>query len=451
MSVFCLRAGAILRRLVRLISYLAISLFAHASVNAAATLTFVEAQRIAAERSQQLIAQDASIRSSREMAVAAGQLPDPVLRAGIDNLPIDGSDRFSLSRDFMTMRRIGVMQEFTRPDKRRLRAERFEREADRAGAEKSATLATIQRDTAIAWLEAFYLERLRAAVSEQTQESRLEIEALQGAYRGGRASQAEVLNAQSSRVMLEDRLSELSRRVRNARTMLARWVGDEIANAALVGEPAVDAVPPHARALAHELELHPNIVVMTQEVAMADAEAALARANKRADWTWELAYQKRGSDFSDMVSIGMSLPLQWDQKNRQDRELAAKLALADKARAQREEMLRQHVAEVRAMLNEWENGRERLARYQRELLPLARDRTQVTVSAYRGGKGDLASVLAARRNEIDVRAQTLQLEIDTARVWAQLRFLYPDDGVRRAAHLPTNALEHTPAKIKGPQ
>ena len=449
MSVFGLRAGEFLRKVVRLIAYLAVTLFAGMYAHAAATLTFVEAQRIAAERSRQLIAQDASIRSSREMAIAAGQLPDPVLRAGVDNLPIDGSDRFSLSRDFMTMRRVGVMQEFTGSAKRRLRAERFEREADRAGAEKSATLATIQRDTAIAWLETFYLERLRAAVSEQTQESRLEIEALHGAYRGGRASQADVLNAQSSRVMLEDRLSELTRRIRNARTMLARWIGEEHANAELISEPPVETVPPHARALEHELERHPNIVVMTQEVAMADAEAALARANKRADLTWELAYQKRGSDFSDMVSIGMSIPIQWDRKNRQDRELAAKLALADKARAQREEMLRQHVAEVRAMLNEWENGRERVARYQRELLPLARDRTQATVSAYRGGKGDLGSVLAARRNEIDVRAQTLQLEIDTARVWAQLRFLYPDDTAR--PHSLTNSHEHAPATLKAPQ
>jgi hypothetical protein len=46
-----------------------------------------------------------------------------------------------------------------------------------------------------------------------------------------------------------------------------------------------------------ELELHPNIAVMTQEIAMAETEAALARANRRPDWTRELAYQKRGSEF----------------------------------------------------------------------------------------------------------------------------------------------------------
>lgn len=408
------------------------------------TLTLSDAQRRAVERSRQLLAQDAAVRSSREMAVAAGQLPDPVLRGGIDNLPIEGPDRLSLTRDFMTMRRIGVMQEFTRGEKRRLRSERFDREADRGLAEKNAALANIQRDTAIAWLESFYLERLRASIAEQIQETRLEIEAAEGAYRAGRGSQADVLTAHSTRVMLEDRLSELDRRIRSARTMLARWVGEDAAAAPLEGEPALDTVPIHVHALEEQLQSHPNIAVMSQEVAMAQTEVALARANKRPDLTWELMYQKRGPEFSDMVGINVSIPLQLFQRNRQDREVAAKLAMADKASAQRDEALRQRIAEVRTMLNEWENGRERLIRYQRELLPLARNRTQAIVGAYRGGRSDATAVVSARRNELEVLAQALQLEIDTARAWAQLRFLYPDESVSSAAHAPTNAHSPTP-------
>src|SRR5215471_1958473 len=75
-------------------------------------LTLAEALRLAEKRALGISALDAASRASREMAVAAGQLPDPVLRAGIDNLPVNGPDAFSLERDFMTMRRIGVMQEY---------------------------------------------------------------------------------------------------------------------------------------------------------------------------------------------------------------------------------------------------------------------------------------------------------------------------------------------------
>jgi hypothetical protein len=61
------------------------------------------------------------------------------------------------------------------------------------------------------------------------------------------------------------------------------------------------------------------------------------------------------------------------------------------------------------------------------LLPLVSGRTQATLAAYRGAKASAADVLLARRNEIDVRIQALQLDMDTARLWAQLNFLAPDD------------------------
>jgi outer membrane protein TolC len=139
-------------------------------------------------------------------------------------------------------------------------------------------------------------------------------------------------------------------------------------------------------------------------------------------------YSQRGPTFSNMISVGVSVPLQWDQKNRQDREVAAKLAMLDQARAEREDMLRAHAAEVRAMIAEWQNDRERTARYERELVPLASERTQATLAAYRGARASVTDVLMARRNEVDVRMQALQLEMETARLWAQLNFLFPEGG-----------------------
>jgi len=35
-------------------------------------------------------------------------------------------------------------------------------------------------------------------------------------------------------------------------------------------------------------------------------------------------------------------------------------------------------------------------------------------------------VLGARRGEVDIRMMALQLEMETARLWAQLNFLFPD-------------------------
>ena len=391
-------------------------------------MSLSRAQQLAVARSRQLPAQDAAIGAAREMAVAAGQLPDPVFKAGIDNLPVSGPDRYHIGSDFMTMRRIGVMQELTRSDKRQLRTAEFERAADKAQAEKSLITARIERETALAWLDLYYTTRMAQVAQEQVSQATLELEAAQGAYRGGKGSQADIYAGRSAIAAAQDRASEFERRVLGARTMLARWVGTG-GELALAGQPDIDHVRIDPATLDTALAHHPDIAVLDRQQDIARTDVLLAQANRKPDWTVEVALQQRGQDYSNMVSVGVSIPLQWDRKNRQDRELAAKLALADQVKDERDEMLRTHVAETRVMLDEWQNGRDRLARYRGEIEPLAADRAAAVLAAYRGGKAALAEVLAARKNELDVRLQALQLELDTARLWAQLNFLYPAGGM----------------------
>ena len=189
--------------------------------------------------------------------------------------------------------------------------------------------------------------------------------------------------------------------------------------------PALDTVGMNAEDLETQLAHHPQIEVMLKQEAMAQAEAEVAQASKRSDVSVELMYNQRGPAYSNMISLNLSVPLQWDQKNRQDRELAAKLAVVEQIRAEREEATRMHVAEVLAMLQEWHSNRERLARYDALLLPLATERTRATITAYRGATGPLIAVLEARRGEIDMRLERLRLEMETARLWGQINYLIP--------------------------
>ena len=411
----------------RMLAALAMTLVSTTDAMAQSPLTLADAQRQAIERSRMLVAQDSAVIASREMAVSAAQLPDPVAKLEINNLPVNGEDRFSVTRDFMTMRSVGVMQELTRAEKREARAERFEREADKSLADKSVTIAAIQRDTAIAWLDRYYAEAMSTVVSEQSRAAAAEIEAAEGAYRAGRGSLADLLSARAASVALDDRASELNRKVRAAKIALARWLGDA-AEAPLAGRPVIDTIRLDPTTLDADINHHPELAVLARKEDVAAAEVRIAQANRKADWSVELMYSQRGPAYSNMISVGVSVPLPWDRNNRQDREVASKLAMLDQARAEREDMLRAHAAELRAMIAEWENDRERSARYERELLPLASERTQATVGAYRGAKASITDVLLARRGEIDVRMQALQLEMDTARLWAQLNFLLPESG-----------------------
>ena len=217
--------------------------------------------------------------------------------------------------------------------------------------------------------------------------------------------------------------------------MLARWTGlnDDLV---LAGSPDMDHIRLDAVTLDTALAHHPKIAALNRQEEVAQAEAKLARANQRADWSVEVAYQQRGSAYSNMVSVAISVPLQWDRAKRQDRELGAKLAMVEQTAAERDEMLREHVAETRAMVIQWRSGRERISRYTSQLIPLSRERTQAVIASYRGGKGTLNEVLAARRNETEVRMQAAELQLDTARLWAQLNFLFPESG--RVPHVASN-------------
>ncbi len=398
-------------------------------------LSFEHALRLAQDRSRLLAAQDAAVSAAREMAVAAGQRPDPTLKAGINNLPIDGVDRFSLTRDFMTMRSLGVMQEFTREDKRKARAARFEREADAAAAGRSVTLANLRRDTATAWLERRYQERMREVLQAQRAEAALQIEAADAAYRGGRGSQADVFAARSAVAQIDDRLRQTERQIATAATRLARWVGPD-AEQALGTPPGLGSVRLDTTSLEAQLEHHPEIALMLKQEAVARAEADIAQSNKRSDWSVELMFSQRGSAYSNMVSLNVSIPLQLDPKNRQDREVSARLAAAEQLRAQREETVREHIAEARSWVQQWQSNAQRLAHYDSALIPLSAERTRAALAAYRGGGATLSAVLEARRVEIDMRIERLRIEMENAGLWAQLEYLIPVEHAVAAADRP---------------
>lgn len=399
----------------------------------AATLSLADALRLAQDRSRELAAQDAAGGAARDMAVAAGQLPDPILTAGLNNWPINGPDQFSVGRDFMTMRSIGVSQEFTRAGKRKARAARQDREAEAAAVGRELALANLQRDTAVAWLERYYQERMREVLTAQRDEAKLQIDAADAAYRSGRGPQADAFAARSAVAQIEDRIAQTEGQIEVASTELTRWVGEAAGRGALANPPPMDSLDLALSDLDAHLTHHPQIEMMVKQEEMARADADVARAEERPDWSVALTYSQRGSAYSNMVSLNVSIPVPWNRRNRQDRELAAKLELADEMHDRREEATREHITEARMMLQEWYSDRQRLTRYDESLIPLATERTRAALAGYRGATVSLTAVLDARRSEIDTRLDRIRLEMEAARLWARLTYLIPADGGAEAA------------------
>src|SRR5205814_10704731 len=170
-------------------------------------------------------------------------------------------------------------------------------------------------------------------------------------------------------VMFEDKSSELEHRGRATRIALKRWVGDA-GDAPLAALPNIDRIGLTPAALEGDFVRHPEAALRQKQGEIARSDVRVAQADRQ------------------------SAP-----------EIAAALAKRDESRAARDEKLRAEVAQTRIIIDQWQHARDRRDRYARQLVPLARERTQAPLVAYRGGKGTLTDVLVARRAETEAQMQ----------------------------------------------
>ncbi|HET6756468.1 MAG TPA: TolC family protein [Burkholderiales bacterium] len=366
--------------------------------------------------------QNAAIEAAKESAVAAAQLPDPKLTLGLQDYPVSGSDALSFRRDSFTMLKAGVMQEFPREEKRRLRGARELKDAEAKAQELDLTRRTIVRDAALAWLEVYYPEQAKVLIRELEREAEVQIESAEIAYRAGRKTQADVLAEQVTLALLKDREADFSKQSAQARAGLSRWIASAASRP--VEEKLPDQSPPALEALLTLVESHPHLNTLDKQTDIAQNEVALARQAYKPDWNLEVYYAAR-PEFSNFVGVQVGIDLPVFPKNRQDRMLASKLAQLDKTRSLKEDALRSHKADAARYYAEWQSASDRLSVFfDQDILPTARARIEAALAAYQTGRADLASVLEARRAELDLRLQRLALMVDRARALTQLQYFY---------------------------
>ncbi|HAN55997.1 MAG TPA: hypothetical protein DCQ77_07335, partial [Betaproteobacteria bacterium] len=225
--------------------------------------------QLAEHTAPSLSAEDAQLEAARQAAIPAGELPDPKLVLGIDNLPITGPDRFNLTRDFMTMRRIGVMQEVPNSDKRQARVDVAQSSIAVAVAERSIERLKVRREVALAWIARYTVERKLALFDALHRENRLLAEAVRTRIAAGRGLAMDSILPRQEAAALADRHDQLERERSDAEAALKRWIGP-VGSEPLAGEAPV--WPVSAETLAHHLHHHPELAVYDSMTNQAEAE-----------------------------------------------------------------------------------------------------------------------------------------------------------------------------------
>ena len=385
----------------------------------AASLSYAEAIELARQAAPSLRAQQATLAGSSALAPAASTLPDPRLSVGVENLPIAGPDRWSTTRDAGTMQRIALMQDMPNRAKRDAREQAAQARVERDRAMLAATELAVRREAGLAWLAVHFAEARLSQVAGLQRENRLLQDTLPARIAAGSAMPTELTMARQEALAIADRADELARDVRKARVELRRWIGERAA-APLQG--AAPSMAVNGDALRSSLPHHAELAPYGPMRAMAQAEVAEADAEKRGDWSWEVAYSRRPR-YDDMVSFQLSFDLPWQRDRRQQPQIEAKRREIERIEAEREELLRRHAAETDAMLAELQALDAQAQRLRAAGQPLAAERVALATAAYQAGRGDLSAVLAARSQELETQLRAIDLDAQRAALRLRLSTL----------------------------
>jgi cobalt-zinc-cadmium efflux system outer membrane protein len=386
-------------------------------------LSFAEAQELARQSAPSLRVQQANLASARASLTQAGTLPDPRLKVGLESVPIQGPDRWSLTRDADTEQRISLMQEVPNRAKREARVAMAQARIERDRAMVAAAGVTAQREAALAWLGVFYAQQREKLIAEFLRENQLLQDTLGARIAATSAMPADLTMARQDALMIADRGDALARDVARARAELKRWVGERGAEP-LAGDPALPDV--HAQQLHARLALSPELKPYSPMRDMTAAEMAELDAERRGDWSWEFAYARRAR-YDDMVSLMFSFDLPWQRERRQQPLVDAKRREIERIEAERDDLARRIALDAEAMVAELQAINAMHARLVGDGQKLAAERVALLMASYEAGRSGLAPVLAARTAALDVRMKLIELEAGRAALRVRLASLVTEE------------------------
>jgi outer membrane protein TolC len=385
-------------------------------------LTLAAAEDLALEREPGELALKARAAALDEESIAAGQLPDPTLRVGLANYPLESG---GFSTEAMTQAQLGIRQSFPPGRTRAVSTRRFRslaREMDEsAHARRRDVLLAVRQ----AWLDAYYWERAQVIVAESRPFFADLVSVTRSLYEVGRKTQQDLLRAELELSRLDDRLIEIDRHQAEARAALSQWV-DAAATRPVALKLPVWGPPPAPQELRASLREHPAIGAAEAAIAARRAGVDLARERYKPGWALDLGYGYRegllpgGEPRSDFLSLSVTVDLPIFRGKRQDRSLAAAVRERRAAEQSRQELLRRLASQLDREYARWRELSRRMALYEQRILDQAEGRANAALLAYQSDAGDFADVMRGYVDNLDTRLEFVRLEVERAQSYTVL-------------------------------
>lgn len=389
-------------------------------------LDLSEAQRLAAQADVVVPRLRANATALQERAVADRQLPDPKLKLGAMNLPIDSFDRSDVP---MTQLQLGVQQAFPPGATLRHRSQKTHAMAEAGDAHALAQQLQLRRDVNTRYLELHYQLRAARIIAKSRRVFEQLVEITRAHYAAGRKNQQDVLRAGVELALLDDRETLIHTGVDLARAELAQLIGMLAVQRPLQTELPKLAEPMAYEVLADRLVEHPLLLAQGHQVEASQQAVELARQRYKPAWMLDVTYGERsgreanGSARSDFVSAMVVMDMPIFTGKRQDRWLAASQQEVVAARYKRQDRLIELQRQLDSKYAQWQRLGERLQGYEQSVLPKAHQNADASLNAYQSGVTDFTGLMRARLTELNSTLTALRLRVDRAQANAHLLYL----------------------------
>jgi len=384
--------------------------------------TLTAAQRYSAA----LSASRNEARALDAMADSATQLPDPKLKFGIENVPVQGSNDRRFTREGMTMQRVGIMQSYVSQQKRERKAQTLQAQARGVLAKADAVRAALQRDTAQTWLELALAQQGLKTADRLVDETARQLNVQKASVGAGSANPDSVLTLRMTLSAMRDKATLARRDVQLAQSRLLQLTGQQVED--VQGPlPRYQRLPADVGQLEEAIARHPEVEAARREAETAKARSAQSAVAAIPDVDVEVFYAHRAEGYDDMAGVMFTVDLPLFQSGRQDKDYAAELSRSLQAVDELTLIKREHIAQVQSLVAQYQAAQTLWQRQRDEVLPLQHQRLAVLNAQYRSGQSELPALLEARRSVLDSELAVNQAEREMARTWAAIQWLIPQE------------------------
>ncbi len=375
----------------------------------------------------ELVAARSEREAARQRLASAGALEDPMVEAGVLNVP---TDSYRLNREDMTMKMLGVAQKLPWPGKRELRRQVAARAAQSADYGVQETSNRVAREVKIAYYELARVNESLRLMQESRRVLQQMLSITEGRYTVGQGTQADVLRVQTQLGKMSDDILKMERERPAMEAMLSKLIGDTSAPRRFSAEmPALtDRKLDYASLREQALTRRPQLLGLKTAVDKSTAAVELARKEYRPDFEVRGSYGQRenmldGGKRPDMLSLTVAINVPIWGKDKIDPMIAEARAMRDSAQAMYEAQEHEVSAGLQQQLAVLEQSRQSAQLYQGTIVPQSELAFDSTLSAYRVSRADLPMLLDTQMNVFTYRIAELAAVVDFNKALAEIDLL----------------------------